>query len=285
MLVTVKQLLKKAEKGNYAVGSFNTPNLEITKAIIKAAEDMKSSVIISTSEGEINYAGLEFISKILRIAAKETKMPVALNLDHGTSLKMALMCIGAGYTSVHIDGSCLPYEENVALTLSVSKVAHKEGVSVEGELGHVTGHSELNKGKIKDLKIEKTDPEKASEFVKETDIDALAVCIGNAHGVYEDEPKLDFDRLRKIRDNVKIPLVLHGGSGIPEKDVKKAIKLGARKVNCNTELRIAFAGSLRAALDENPDEVVPYKIFPHVIKSVERVVEEKIKLFGSRGKA
>lgn len=284
MLVTVKKLLKKAEKGGYAVGAFNTPNLEITKAIIQAAEDLKSPVVISTSEGEINYAGLEFISKIVRIAANETKMPVALHLDHGTSLKMALMCIQAGYTSVHIDGSVLPYDENVALTLSVAEVARKEGVSVEGELGHIEEHSELHKGKIKDLKIKKTDPEQAKKFVKETGIDSLAVCIGNAHGLYEDEPKLDFDLLSKIKDNVKIPLVLHGGSGIPGKDIKKAIKLGVRKINVNTELRVSFIGSLKSALDENPDEVVPYKIFPHALQSVERTVEEKIRLFGSRGK-
>lgn len=131
MLYTVKQLLKKADKGGYAVGSFNAPNLEITKAIIQAAEDSRSPVIISTSESEINFAGLEFISKIIRIAGYETKVPVALNLDHGKSLKMALMCMAAGYTSIHIDGSELDYEGNVALTLSVTEVAHKEKISVD----------------------------------------------------------------------------------------------------------------------------------------------------------
>jgi fructose-bisphosphate aldolase class II len=285
MLVTVKQLLKNADKGGYAVGAFNTLNLEITKAIVQAAEDLKSPVIISTSEGEINYAGLEFIPRIVHIAAHNAKVPVALHLDHGASLKMALMCIKAGYTSVHIDGSGLPYDQNTALTLSVAEIAHREGVSVEGELGHIEEHSEVHKSKIKDLKIQKTNSDQAKIFIKETGIDSLAVCIGNAHGLYEDEKKLDFDLLKKIRENVKIPLVLHGGSGIPEKDIKKAIKIGVRKININTELRLSFTGSLREALDENPDEVVPYKIFPKVIQTVKRTVEEKIKLFGSRGKA
>ena len=285
MLVTVKQLLKKAEKGKYAVGSFNVSNLEITKAIISAAERLKSPVIISTSENEINYAGLEFISKIVRIAGQEAKVPVALNLDHGKSLKMALMCIAAGYTSIHIDGSAFSLEKNTSLALSVTEIAHKEEVSVEGELGKVEGSSEINKMKIDDLKMKKTEPSEVSEFIEETGIDALAVVIGNAHGVYKDKPKLDFDRLRKIKDNIKIPLVLHGGSGIPDNDIKKAIKSGIRKVNINTELRIAFTGSLREVLDQNPDEVVPYKIFPKVIGVVRRQVEEKIKLFGSKGKA
>ncbi len=285
MLVTVKELLKKAEKRGYAVGSFNTPSLEVTKAIIAAAEKLKSPVIVSTSEGEINYAGLEFISKIVRIAASEAHVPVALNLDHGKSLKMALMCIAAGYTSVHIDGSALDYEDNVALTLAVTEVAHKERVSVEGELGHIAGGSQINRQKISDLKIEKTDSRKVKDFVKETNIDCLAPCIGNAHGIYDDVPKLDFDLLSKIRDNVSIPLVLHGGSGIPGRDIKKTIKKGIRKINVNTELRIAFTGSLRAVLAEKPDEVTPYKYFPHVIKTVEKEVEEKIKLFGSVGKA
>ena len=283
MLVNAKKLLSKANKDGYAVGAFNTCNLEITKAIISATESMKSPVIISTSEGEINYFGLEYISRIVHIAAHNAKVPVALHLDHGTSLKMALMCIKTGYTSVHIDGSGLSYDQNTALTLSVAKIAHKEGVSVEGELGHIEEHSEVHKSKVKDLKIQKTNPDQAKIFVKETGIDSLAVCIGNAHGLYEDKKKLDFDLLKKIRENVKIPLVLHGGSGIPEKDIKKAIKLGVRKININTELRLSFTGSLREALDENPDEVVPYKIFPKVIQTAKRTVEEKIKLFGSRG--
>jgi len=285
MLYTVKQLLKKADKGGYAVGSFNAPNLEITKAIIQAAEDSRSPVIISTSESEINFAGLEFISKIIRIAGYETKVPVALNLDHGKSLKMALMCMAAGYTSIHIDGSELDYEGNVALTLSVTEVAHKEKISVEGEIGNVAGQSQINKSKIEDLKSKMTDPKEALNFVKETGIDALAISIGNAHGIYATGPKLDFKRLKDIKKLIKVPIVLHGGSGIPNCDIKKAIKEGMRKININTEIRMAFSGSLRQVLDKNPDEVVPAKIFPPVIHSVKRVVQEKIKLFGSVGKA
>lgn len=285
MLVSVKQLLKKAEKENYAVGSFNSPNLEITKAIVMAAEAQKSPVIISTSESEINYAGIEFISKIIRLAGHEAKVPVALNLDHGKSLKMALMCMAAGYTSIHVDGSSLDFNDNVSLTLSVAEVAKKEKISVEGELGHVSGSSQLNKEKLKDLKIEKTDPSEALAFVKETGIDVLAVAIGNAHGIYQDEPELDFLRLKKIKEKIKIPLVLHGGSGIPGKDIKKSIRQGIRKININTEIRMTFTGALKASLDQNPEEITPHKIFPPVIHSVKRVVEEKINLFGSKNKA
>lgn len=285
MLVSVKQLLKKAEKENYAVGSFNSPNLEITKAIIMAAEAQKSPVIISTSESEINYAGIEFISKIIKLAGHEAKVPVALNLDHGKSLKMALMCMAAGYTSIHVDGSSLDFNDNVSLTLSVAEVAKKEKISVEGELGYVSGSSQLNKEKLKDLKIEKTDPSEALAFVKETGIDVLAVAIGNAHGIYQDEPELDFLRLKKIKEKIKIPLVLHGGSGILGKDIKKSIRQGIRKININTEIRMTFTGALKASLDQNPEEITPHKIFPPVIHSVKRVVEEKINLFGSKNKA
>ncbi len=286
MLVTTKNLLKKAQKERYAVPHFNTSNLEITKAIISAANKLNSPIILGTSEGEAEYLGPKYIAAIAKAASEEVEIPIALHLDHGKSLEFALKCLKSGYSSIHIDGSDLPFEKNVELTSKVTKAAHKVGIPVEGELGHVAGHSILHKEEIKTATYETllTNPTRALKFVKMTGIDSLAVSIGTAHGIYKQEPRLDFNRLEKIRNLTKIPLVLHGGSGIPKADIKKAIKLGICKININTELRLAFTQSLKEFFTKNPDEIVPYNIFPDVIEAVEKVVVEKIRLFGSANK-
>lgn len=285
MLVNVKQITTKAKKGNYAVGAFNAPNLEVVKAIIESAEKLKAPVIIDTSEKEIAYAGLEYISAIVLAAAKKVKIPVALNLDHGSSFEVAKRCIEAGYSSVHFDGSSKSLSENIKITKSIVDFAHKRGVSVEGEIGHIGGSSSLHASKINVNEDTLADPEVVKEFFSKTKVDVIAVAVGSAHGMYKTAPILDFDRIKKIESLVKVPLVLHGGSGIPDLQVKKAIRLGMIKINENTELRIAFSQALRKTLAKYRDEVVPYNILPASIDAVKKVVEEKIKLFGSRNKA
>jgi len=278
-LVTSKGILDKAKKDGYAVGAFNTSTLEATKAIIQAAAERKADIIIATSESEFNFLDPNIIYDQVNDLVKEFGVTAALHLDHGKSFDIVQKAIEAKYTSVHIDGSALPYEENLALTKKVVALAHSKGVSVEGELGHVSGGSEKHDEAISIDEKNLTDPDQAAEFVKETGIDSLAISIGNIHGVYATAPQLDFERLEKIAE-IGIPIVLHGGSGIPEDQIRKAISLGVAKVNVNTELRMAYAGALREELAENPDEVVPYKILPEVIEDIEEVVKKKIKLFG-----
>jgi fructose-bisphosphate aldolase class II len=285
MLVTVKQITQKAKKGNYAIGAFNAPNLEVVKAIILAAKEMNSPVIISTSEKEISYAGVNEIAAIVISMARNSKIPVALNLDHGSSFEMVKKCIDAGFTSVHYDGSSKELSENIKITKKIVNFAHKKGVSVEGEIGHIGGASSLHISKIDVDEDSLANPDVVQGFFNKTKVDVIAVAVGSAHGMYKTAPKLDFDRIEKIESLVKIPLVLHGGSGIPNDQIKKAIKLGMRKINVNTELRIAFSQALRKTLAKNKDEVVPYNILPASIDAVKNVVEEKIKLFGSRNKA
>ena len=284
MLVSSKELLDKAKKGGYAVGAFNAPTLEVIKAILEAAKEKKSPIIIETSEGEINFIKPEVVARIVKTLAEESEIPVALHLDHGQSLEMIKKAIEAGYTSVHIDGSNLPFEENVKITKEVVNYAHRKRIPVEGELGHILGHSEKHHGKIDAGKLDLTDPNQAEEFVKKTGIDFLAPSVGNSHGIYMDEPQLDFNRLKAISE-IGIPISLHGGSGIPKGQIKKAISLGVAKINVNTELRVAYSEGLREELSEKPDEIVPYKFLPKVISRVKNVVKEKIEMFGSKDKA
>lgn len=281
MLVSSKQLLLKAQKEKYGQGAFNTCNLEITKAIVRAAEKLSSPLIIQTSEREALHGGISKLACLIRKFAKESKIPVVLHFDHGKSFEMIKKCINAGYTSVMIDGSKLSFEANIELTKKVVKFAHRRRIPVEGELGVVP--TPKIKTKIIASKKERqktmTDPDQAQEFVKETGVDFLAVAIGNAHGFYKGKPKLDFERLAAIKKKVKIPLVLHGGSGIKSTDIKKAISLGICKINVNTELRIAFSDALRKALVDSKAHL-PYKFMKLAEEAVFKVVSRKIKLFG-----
>lgn len=282
MLVTNRELAKLARKNNRAFGSFNASNLEVVKAIIEAAKRTKSSVSIETSEGEASYVGPQYMAAIVKIAAKEAGIPVALHLDHGKSVHMVLECLRAGYTSVHIDGSALPLEENIKLTKSVVKLAKKYGASVEGEIGHIEGGSSIHNKKLKPEDIEYAKPEDVKDFVRETGVDLVAVGIGSGHGLYKNEPKLDWERLRKISWITKAYLVLHGSSGLSNQTIKKAISLGITKINVNTDLRVAFAETLRKTLHKNNKEVVPYKIFPQAQEAVSKLVEKKIRLFNNK---
>ncbi len=282
-LVPVSELLKQAEVGGYAVGAFNCNNMEIVQAIIAAAEAENAPVIMQASQGAIKYAGIDYIVAMAKLAAERTHVPVALHLDHGTSFEQTMQCIRAGFSSVMIDGSKLPLVENIALTKRVLDVARAVGVSVEAELGKIGGTED-------DITVSErealfTDPEEAAIFVRETGVDALAIAIGTAHGQYKGTPELDFPRLEKIKSIVKIPIVLHGSSGVPDDAIREAIRLGARKVNIDTNIREAFTAAARKVLDANPKEIDPRKMLGPAREAATEVIREKIRIFGSNGKA
>lgn len=283
LFVPNKLLLEKAVAEGYAVGAFNTNNLEITKAIVKAARELDSPLILATSEGAINYAGINNLKAMAEIAAQESGLPISLHLDHGTSLEIVMRCIRHGWSSVMYDGSKLPFEENVANTRQVVELAHLVGVSVEGELGRLVGVEDNIS--VTEREAAMTDPDQAQEFVKRTGVDALAVAIGNAHGFYKGEPQLDFVRLEQIRARIEVPLVLHGASGIPDEGIRRAVKIGVDKINIDTEVRAAFQKAVASFLAENPQVIDPRKILGPAIKAMSEVVKSKIELFGSAGKA
>lgn len=282
-LVSIRELLAAAEKGAYAVGAFNCNNMEIVQAIIEAAEAERAPVIMQASQGAIKYAGINYIVAMAREAAAQASVPVALHLDHGTDFNQVMLCIRHGFSSVMIDGSRYPLEENIAVTKKVVEVARAVGVSVEGELGRIRGTED--EIKVSEREAFFTDPEEASIFVRETGVDALAPSIGTAHGRYRGRPELDFPRLKKIREVTGIPLVLHGSSGVPDEDIRQAIALGVRKVNIDTNIREAFVAAMRRELGNNPEEIDPRKILGPAREAAREVIREKIRLFGSAGKA
>lgn len=283
MLVTGKEVLQKAHEGGYAVGAFNTNNLEITQAIIQAAEEEKSPVIIQTSQSAIKYAGSEEIQAIVKIMAEKASVPIALHLDHGTDWNVVMKCLRDGWTSVMYDGSKYPLDKNIELTKTVVDIAHPMGVSVEAELGKIGGvEDDIN---VDDRSATMTDPEEASIFVEKTGVDFLAIAIGTAHGIYKGDPKLDFDRLKIIKEKLNMPIVLHGASGISEEDIKKAVSLGVNKINIDTDLRQAFQRAMHKFVSEKPDAYDPRKMLQPTTEAIKEVVKTKIKMFGSNGKA
>lgn len=283
MLLTGKELLLDAQKNGYAVGAFNVNNMEIIQAIIEAAEETNSPVILQASQGGIKYGGIEYIAELGKLAARKAKVPVALHLDHGTDFDQVMLCIRHGFSSVMIDGSRFPLDENIAYTKKVIEVAKAVGVSVEAELGKIGGTEDHITVSEKDATF--TDPEEALKFVNETDVDFLAIAVGTAHGVYVGEPKLDYDRIKLIRDMIKIPLVLHGSSGVPEESLKKAITLGVCKINIDTDIRIAFANGVKDFLKNNPNEFDPRKILGPAKAQMKEIIKEKMHIFGSVGRA
>jgi len=283
MLVSSKELLLAAQRGGYAVGAFNTNNLEITRAIFRAAEAQQAPVLLQVSAGAIKYAGIDFLPQIVRTHAHLAGFPSALHLDHGPSFEVVMLCLRHGFTSVMRDASKLPFDENVAEVRKVVEAAHAVGVPVEAELGRIAGAEEHVV--VSEREKAMTDPDEAAEFVEAAGCDFLAVSIGNVHGFYKGEPNLDFDRLQAIRDRVEVPLVLHGASGLPDDQIRTAVSLGICKINIDTEIRNAFAQSVRKTLAEQPEQIDPRKILGPAIEAMQAVVERKIALFGSRGKA
>jgi len=285
----VKHYLIKAYEEQWAIPQFNFSDFTQMKAIVSAAEKMKSPVILGTSEGESKFFGLQEAVALRNVLRKKIGLPIFLNLDHGKSFEYLKEAIDEGYDMVHFDGSKLSLEENIKVTKEVVKYARKKKASVEGEVGRIgTDSSKLYSEKFEIKEEDLTKPEDAEKFVKETNVNLLAVSIGTFHGMDVSGvcPNLRIDLLRKIKEKINgIGLVLHGGSGTPEDDIREAIKNGIIKININTELRLAFTGNLRRFLDNNLEEVVPYKFLADAKDSVEKVAELKIKLFGSANKA
>jgi len=282
-IVTLREVLQNAQQEGYAVGAFNANNMEIVKAIIEAAVEERSPVILQASQGALRYAGLNYITAMVRAAAEEADVPVVLHLDHGTSFEQTMLCLRYGFSSVMFDGSRYPLEENIARTAKVAEVAHAMGATVEGELGKIGGTED-------DISVDEreaffTDPAEAEQFVREAGIDALAVAIGTAHGPYKGEPVLDFERLAAIKKVVPVPLVLHGASGVPAESIRKAIELGVCKINIDTELRQAFVRGVQRVIREHPDEIDPRKILGPAKEAMKAVVKEKMRLFGCAGRA
>jgi fructose-bisphosphate aldolase class II len=293
-----------ARKNGYAIGAFNVQNLESVSAIAEAATEEKSPVIMQITPSVIKYAGLAYISNLVKTVAQLASVPVAMHLDHGEDFETAAKCIDAGFSSVMIDGSFLSFEENIAVTKRVVGVAHPKGVSVEAELGKLAGVEERSVAE-KDAIL--TDPEAAVEFVEKTGVDTLAVAIGTSHGAYKfkSEAKLDLERLKTISEKIGIPLVLHGASsvpqwivekankygaelsgakGIPEEELRKAISLGIAKINIDTDLRLAFTATVREVLASSPKEFDPRKILGPAKAAMKEVAKGKMRLFGSSGK-
>ena len=282
-LVTLKELMREAEKNHYAVGAFNTNNMEIVQAIVEAAEEERSPVILQASQGALKYAGIDYIVAMVEAAAKNATVPVCLHLDHGDSFEQVVLCVRKGFSSVMVDGSKHPLEENIAITSEIVRFARPCGLSVEGELGRIGG-TEDNIS-VSDKEKTMTVPEEAKEFCDRTGVDALAVSIGNAHGQYKGKPELDFNRLAAIKDIVTTPLVLHGASGIPAEDIREAVKIGVSKINIDTEIRLAFQRGVKEFVANNPNEYDPRKILGAAKKEMKEIVKAKMRLFGSSGRA
>jgi len=283
MLVTGKEILDKAHKEGYAVGAFNINKMEILQAVIAAAEEERSPVIIQTSEVAIKYAGIDYLSAMVHLAANKATVPVALHLDHGTTYETIIKCIANGYTSVMIDGSHHSLEENIKVTSEIIKIAHAAGISVEAELGRLGGVEDNISVDEKDARF--TDPDEAVQFVKETGVDYLAIAIGTAHGKYKGKPELDFERLATIKKRLNMPIVLHGASGVPEEDIRKAISYGINKINIDTDIRVAFTEGIKSVLTSKPEEFDPRKICGPAREEMKKVVQAKMRLFGCAGKA
>ena len=280
-LVTTKQLLLDAQRGGYAIGAFNVENMEMVQAVVEAAEELRSPVIMQTTPSTVKYADLDYFYANAKVAAENASVPVVMHLDHGNSFELAMKALRAGYTSIMIDGSHDSFEDNIAVTKAVVDACHPSNVPVEAELGKVGGkEDDLDGGEGGGYTV----PSEAVEFINATGIDSLAVAIGTAHGVYKGVPKLDVDRLSEIRKVVSIPLVLHGTSGVPDDAVKECIRRGICKVNYATDLRIAFSNGVKEVLELNPEVIDPKKYNACGRQYVKEYVMDKMKVCGSVGK-
>ena len=279
-LVTTKQMLLEAQAAHYAIGAFNVENMEMVQAVVAAAEELQSPVILQTTPSTVKYADLDYFYANTKVAARKASVPVALHLDHGDSFALAMRAFRAGYTSIMIDGSHGSLEENIAVSKAVADACHPAGVPVEAELGKIGGKEDGLDGGEGDIY---TDPLEASEFVRVTGVDSLAIAIGTAHGVYQGVPKLDMERLSEIRKAVSIPLVLHGTSGVPDEVVRECIRRGICKVNYATDLRIAFTAGVSEVLKTAPDTIDPKKYNAVGREYVKRYVVGRIRVCGSGG--
>lgn len=277
-----KEILAKARSEGWALGAFNAGNVEIVQAIVQAAADKQTSVIIETSANEANYFGIQNFLDVVDNFRQTTGLEILTNFDHGPGLEECQQAIEAGYDLVHFDGSQLPLAENIKITQALVKQAHEKGVLIEAEIDQIAGESIANRQDAESVQgaSDYTDPVGAAEFVRQTGCDILAVFVGNLHGTFTTTPKLDLGRLSLINQQVPCWLSLHGGSGLSAEDIRQAIKLGVVKVNVNTELRLAFRQTLENIL-RGSEDIAIYKIMPPVIAAMQKVVEEKIEMFRS----
>lgn len=276
MLVNMNYILGDARKKGYAVGLFNTIDTDMLQAAIEAAEEMSSPIIIGTAEVLLPYGDLELIAPSVIEAAKRASVPVVVHYDHGLTFERCLQALKLGFSSVMFDGSTKDYKSNVDRTREIVKIAHCVGATVEGEIGHVGEAANDNE------KALYTTVGEAKSYLEDTGVDALAIAIGTAHGAYKSKPKLDFERLRDIRDNVDKPLVLHGGSGLTDDDFKRAIANGISKINIFTDLCLAGEKAIKEGIDSKLDYLKIREIKVNLIKEA---VKTKIRLFGSEGMA
>jgi fructose-bisphosphate aldolase, class II len=307
-LVNTKQLFEKALKEKYAIGAFNINNMELLQGIVEAGEELKSPLILQVSEGARKYANSKYLIKLAEAALETSTVPIVLHLDHGKDFEICKACVDDGFSSVMIDASKYNFEENIRITKEVVDYSHRKGVVVEAELGRLVGIEDAVV--IEEADAVYTDPVKAKEFVERTGCDSLAVAIGTSHGAYKfkGEPKLDFDRLKKIKNLLDwdYPIVLHGSSsapadlvkicndyggqivdakGVPEEMLTQASKMGVVKINVDTDLRLAFTGQIRKFFIENPAEFDPRKYLGPAREAITELVKRKIKVFGSENKA
>lgn len=282
--MTLKEWLQRALREGWALPHFNIPNLEILKGIIAACQKLGSPVLIGTSEGEADFIGLRQARALVDAYKQETGLPIFLNADHTQSVERAKAAVDAGYDSVLIDLSKQPYEENLVGTKIVVEYAHKKSVDAEAELGYlVTDSSKIYKESFSIPSESLTKPEEAEHFVRETGCDRFSPAVGELHGIAANMPQLDMERIAEIRKRLpdNVAMVLHGGSGVPDEQMREAIRLGFNNIHINTEIRVAYSDALRATLDAQPEEIAPYKYAVDAVLAVQQKIEEKLKLFGS----
>lgn len=281
-IVTVKEVLQHVSDG-WAVGAFNVHNLDDVRAVVEAADELRSPVILMASQSALSYAGVAYLGALMCEAASAVQVPVAVQLDHGQSFELAVDCMRHGFSGVMFDGSQLPFGDNVALTKKVVEVARVFDVSVEGELGVLGGKEDDLV--VDDSRSTLTNSDEAVRFVEETEIDVLAPSVGTAHGFYKRTPNIDFERLQEICRVVGVPVALHGSSGLSTDVIKRAISCGVKKVNIGTDLKSLYTTSLRDFLVKHPEEHEPRKVFAYVRDELKSRVKYHLQLLGSIGRA
>lgn len=279
MLVNMNEVLLSAREGRYAVGLFNAVNLELARGILAAAQRIGSPVIMGTAEVLFPYGPLEEVSYYLIPMAKKAGVPVVIHLDHGLKKETCLKALDLGFTSIMYDCSTDDYDTNVEKVREMAEIAHSRGATIEGELGHVGDNTDAAEA---DPSFFYTDPGQARDFVEKTRVDALAVAVGTAHGAYKLPPKLDFDRIRAIKEQAKVPLVLHGGSGLTDEDFRQAIRAGISKINIFTDINVAAVRGARQHFVSDDKGLT--ELIPAAVEAVERETAKKMELFGSCGR-
>jgi tagatose 1,6-diphosphate aldolase GatY/KbaY len=282
-IVSSTSMLQAARSGGYGVGAFNVHTLEMLQAVVEAAEETQSPLILQSTVGTVNHLGADYLVAAATTAANRSRVPIALHLDHCTDFATIVRCIRAGYTSVMIDASMHSFEENVTRTKRIVEIAHAAGVNVEAELGKVGGvEDEIIVAEHEALLA---DPLECAQFIQLTGVPTLAPAIGTAHGIYKGDPNIDFARIQRVAELVSVPLVLHGGSGIPEEQVKRCIALGMAKMNIATEIRIVFSDAIKRVFNQNPEENDPRKYMVPAKIAVKEAAIEKMRMLGCFGKA